>query len=348
MALNPDAMGRTLRRYTGTLVALAAVALVVILASPETEAHKGITSKYNYNVHIFPILKERCAVCHFEGGPAPMSLADWMKAVPWAESIREHLITEKMPPWFADPTGPAVRGGHQLTTKELDMLLSWVVGGTPRFDEKSFVFGPMAGVESPVYDGPPADWLAGTPDLKLQMPEAHTIAAGEMEAEHEFTIPTGLKEERWVRFADLLPGDRSMLRDAVVSVENGPVLLAWVPGHQAIDPPAGAAFRLPAGATLRVKMHYKKNYNDEQNAKSDRSSIGLYFADAPLSGRGIETLEIKPGEEASRFSSRLTTAARVVGFRPSFDQAYGSLLVEAVAPNGRRVPLLKLRSAQAQ
>jgi hypothetical protein len=120
-----------------------------------------------------------------------------------------------------------------------------------------------------------------------------------------------------------------------------------VPGHQAIDPPAGAAFRLAPASTLRVKIHYKKNYNDEQNAKTDRSSIGLYFADAPLSGRGIETLDIKPGEESSRFSARLTTAARVVGFRPSFDQAYSSVLVEAVAANGRRVPLLKLRSAQA-
>ena len=149
------------------ILALGVLVVVLAFGALRTEAHKGITSKYNYNIHIFPILKERCALCHYEGGPAPMSLGDWMKAVPWAESAREHLITEKMPPWYADPTGPAVRGGHFLPTQELDMLLSWLVGGTPRYDEKSFVFGPMAGVESPVYEGPPADWVAAASGAHL-------------------------------------------------------------------------------------------------------------------------------------------------------------------------------------
>jgi hypothetical protein len=348
MARSDKTWARGVHRHAWPLAALAVAAGVIAFWAPSTEAHKGITSKYNYNVHIFPILRDRCAGCHYTGGPAPMSLGDWMQAVPWAESIREHLITEKMPPWFADPTGPAVRGGHQLPTKDLDMLLSWVVGGTPRFDEKSFVFVPMAGVESPVYGGPSPDWAGGPPDLKLQMPAAHTLPAGVMEADHEVTIPTGLKQEQWVRFVDLLPGERSMVRDAVISIENGPVLAAWVPGHQPIDAPAGAAFRVPAGANLRLKIHYKKNYNDEQNAKSDRSSVGLYFTDAPLSGRSIDALVLSTSEDGIRLGGVMKTGGRVVGFRPSFDQAYSAVHVEAVAPNGRRVTLLKLRSAQPQ
>jgi hypothetical protein len=328
--------------------ALVALVLVHVFTMPTIEAHKGITSKYNYNVHIFPILRDRCATCHFEGGPAPMSLGDWMQAVPWAESMREQLITERMPPWFVDPTGPAVRGGHAISTKELDMLLSWVVGGTPRFDEKSFVFGPMAGVESPVYDGPPHDWVLGPPDLKLPMPAAHTLPPGKIEDEQEFTIPTRLKQECWVRFVDLLPGERSMVRDAIISIDNGPVLAAWVPGYQPIDAPSGAAFRIPAGAVLRLKIHYKKNYKDQQYAKSDRSVIGLHFTNEPLSGHSIESLVLNGPAEAGRFGGTMTTGGRIVAFRPSFDQAYSTVHVEAVAPNGRRVSLFKLRAAQPQ
>ena len=79
-----------------------------------------------------------------------------------------------------------------------------------------------------------------------------------------------------------------MVRDAIVTIENGPVLMAWVPGHDAIAAPSGAAFKLPAGAKLRLQIHYKKNWQDEQNAKTDRTTIGLYFTDEPISGRSIE------------------------------------------------------------
>ena len=337
------------------LAALALVVLIVAFAGPAPEAHKGITSKYNYNEHVFPILRERCGGCHFAGGPAPMSLVDYIAAVPWAESIRESLIAQKMPPWYADPMGPAVKGGHMLPTKELDILLSWVVGGTPRSDEKTFIFGDVQGVTSPTYEGPANDWSAGPPDAKIQMPAEHSLPAGKIEDDATFTLDTGLQQETWVRAVDFLPGERSMVREAVISLANGPVLAIWVPGNQAIAAPNGTAFKLPAGAKLSLKVYYKKNWNDEQNVKTDRSTVGLYTTEAPLSGRSIEAISLAYGEGNGgggggdkKFGGALKTAARVVALRPSFDQAYGSVTVDAVAPTGRRVTLLRLRAPQPQ
>ena len=91
-----------------------------------------------------------------------------------------------------------------------------------------------------------------------------------------------------------------MVRDAVISLENGPVLAAWAPGYDATAAPNGTAFKVPAGAKLHLKIHYKKSWLDEQNAKSDQSTIGLYFTDAPLSGRSIESLEVKGPNCTSR------------------------------------------------
>jgi hypothetical protein len=336
-----------------SLPILGFITLVVIFGAPATEAHKGITSKYNYNEHVFPILRERCGGCHYEGGPAPMSLVDYLAAVPWAESIREALIAEKMPPWYADPLGPAVKGAHSLPTRDLDILLSWVVGGTPRADEKTFIFGDIQGAQSPTYEGPAHDWSAGAPDVKIQMPAAHAVKEGVIEEDQTFTLDTGLKQETWVRAVDLLPGERSMVRDAVIALDNGTVLAAWNPGDQAIAAPSGAAFKLPAGAKLTLKIHYKKNWNDEQNVKTDRSTVGLYTTEAPLSGRAIESLSIPyPNGEGNggerKFGGTLKSAARIVAIRPTFDQPYASATVDAVAPSGRRVTLLRLRALQPQ
>lgn len=345
---------RTSPGLTSLCAALGLVALVVVFGAPTTEAHKGITSRYNYNEHVFPILRERCGSCHFAGGPAPMSLVDYLQAVPWAESIREALIAQKMPPWYADPLGPAVKGGHTIPTRELDVLLTWVVGGTPRADEKTFIFGDLQGSESPTYEGPANGWTGGPPDLKVEMPAAHSVPAGRIEEDKTFTLATGIKQETWVNAVDFLPGDRSMVREAIVALENGPVLAAWVPGYQAIATPSGTAFKLPAGAKLTLKIHYQKNWNDEQNEKTDRSTVGLYFTDAPLSGRSLQALSIAfPNGEADpaaqrTFDGTLKTGGRILGLRPSFDQPYASASIDAVAPSGRRITLLSLRAPQPQ
>jgi hypothetical protein len=329
------------------------VALFAVLATAPTEAHKGITSKYNYNEHVFPILRDRCGSCHFAGGPAPMSLVNYLEAAPWAESIREQLVAQKMPPWSADPLGPAVRGGHQISATELDILLSWAAGGTPRADEKTFVFGSIQGVTSPTFDGPPAEWTLGPPDLLVSMDAPYTVPAGKVEDEQTFVLPTGVTKPTWIKAVDLLPGTRSMVRDALISTDDGQVLAAWVPGHEMIAAPSGAAFRLVTGAKLQLRIHYRKNWQDEQADKSDRSTIGLYVTQAPLSGKPIAAAVVEsPGPSDSQggriLVATLEGPARVVALRPSVDRPYRSLAIEAHIDGGRRIPLLRLRSAQPQ
>ena len=332
------------RSATWTFAAGAAAFVLAALTAPATEAHKAITSKFTYNDHIYPILKERCARCHYEGGPTSMSLMTYQSAVPWAESMREQLVGQKMPPWYADPSGPAVKGGHMLTTKELDTLVTWAVGGAPQ--------GAL-GTDPPPYTPPAVQWHAGKPDLELQMPEAHTLKAGVLEDIKDFVIPTGLKQDTWIRAVDLLPGTPSMVRDAIVSLEDGTVLAAWVPGHEAHATPSGTAFKIPAGGSLKLQVHYKKHYLDEQNDTSDQTTVGLYVTEAPLSGRALQSMSVEgPQSEADSleprtFSAPLKTAGRIVALRPSFDQAYESVTIQAVVGE-RKVPLLKLSAAQPQ
>src|SRR6188768_1363902 len=125
----PMRLGELRRPSTGAMIVIATS--LAILQVPRPAAHKAITSPYTYNEHVFPILRDRCARCHAEGGPTPMSLTTYAASTPWAQSMREQLLWERMPPWYADPGGPAVKGSQALSPRELDVLITWATGGNP-------------------------------------------------------------------------------------------------------------------------------------------------------------------------------------------------------------------------
>lgn len=145
-----------------------------------------------------------------------------------------------------------------------------------------------------------------------------------------------------------------MVRDAVISVENGPVLAMWVPGNDSIAAPSGAAFKLSAGAKIQLQIHYKKPWQEEQNAKSDRSAVGLYFTDPPASGREIQALAVgspasgSQSADARTLTTTLTSPARLVAVRPAIDRPYAAVDVHAVTPSGNRVSILRLRAARPE
>ena len=333
-------------RKSFTVVTAGAAAIAVaLLASATIDAHKGITSKYTYNDDVYPILKNKCGSCHAEGGSAPMSLLKYSidagGAAAWAESIRENLVSEAMPPWYVDPTGPSVKNNHALTPRELDTIITWATGGTPQGNLN----------KKPVDTKVTFNWTLGKPDVSLQLPKPFSLAPGVMQDSLDTTIPTNFTEVKWVRAVDLLP-ETSIVRRATISLDGGPVLAVWEPGDEAVAAPGGTAFRIPAGANLHLQLAYKKNYLDEQQTKTDNSTIGLYLTEEPLSGKSIQSFAVdgpsSQGNDALNFSSTLTSAGRVLALRPLVDQPYLSVDIAAVSASGRRVPLLKLRGIRPE
>jgi mono/diheme cytochrome c family protein len=337
---------RHARVLTWGSVAAVTGALLLTSTATTVDAHKAKTSPFSYNVDIFPLLRDNCGRCHVDGGPAPMSLMTYDKdggAIAWAESIREMLLAGAMPPWYADPTGPAVRNNHALSPRELDKIITWATGGTPHGD---------LSIKLPDVKAK-KDWAGGKPDAELPMPQAYTMATGVMQASNEVTIPTNFTETKWVKGVDLLPGQTSMVRRAYISIEGGSLLHVWEPGDDVVDPPSGAAFKIPAGAKLHLKVDYKKSWQDEQKALDDKSVIGLYFTEAPLSGKAIESVTIdgpkgEGDQSAKAFTGTLATGGRIVGLRPMLDAPYAIVEVNAVAASGKKVPLLKLRNARPE
>ena len=279
-----------------------------------------------------------------------MSLVTYKTAMPWAQSIRDELTAGRMPPWPVDPTSPPIKGGYPISSRDIDMMVVWASGGTPES---------YTDAKPPEVSFNPK-WRLGPPDLKLAMDADHTVPPNAIEEVSEFSLPInlnetkGLNETRWIKAVDLMPGNPSVVRDAVISIENGPVLALWQPGSDAIPAPRGAGFRLAPGSKIHLQIHYKKHFDQEQNAVSDKSIVGLYFTDPPPSGRELQSFAIdspKSAGEASAsapFEGMLPKAARIVALRPMLDRAYESVNIDAITPSGGAVPLLRLHGPRPQ
>jgi hypothetical protein len=220
----------------------------------------------------------------------------------------------------------------------MDMLLTWASGGNPRgsLDQKL----PPVGLKT--------DWPGGTPDVEIPQPDAFTLAADKMADTHEFTSATGRAAARWGRAVDLRPGTPSIVRSAAIFVKGAPdqVLARWLPGHDAPPKLAGAAFRLPAGAELVARVRYKKTWSYEGKALSDRSTVGIYFADAaaatPLTPVTVTSQEV-PSTKGQTFTFSRTIDEDVRALAISPDQVPDNLAlqVEAVRPDGSRTPIIR-------
>jgi hypothetical protein len=326
------------------VIVLAGVFFFLSVADERTDAHKPVTSQYDYNKDIFPLLRDHCGSCHVPGGSAPMSLMTYRDAAPWAESIRDELTAGRMPPWPVDPMSPPVKGGQPISARDVDMIVVWASGGTPQGDPAT---------KLPAVTLNP-EWKLGPPDLKIPMEVEHTVPSGAIEDTFDLSLRVDLTETKWVRAADLMPGNATVVRDAIISIENGPVLALWEPGSDTTATPAGTAFRLAPGSKIHLEIHYEKHFDQEQQPVSDKSTIGLYFTEPPPSGREPQSFVIERTKNASDSSGSpsltgtLPGAVRIVALRPMLDRAYGSLDVDAVTPSGSHVPLLRLRGPRPQ
>lgn len=266
------------------VVAATALGALLVLPSAPGEAHKPITSPYTFNEDVFPIVRDRCAACHAKGGVAPMSLLTHAEAVPWGESMRVELMAGHMPPFRVDSAPGRFRNVQTLTARELNVLLTWASGGTPPGDPDK---APPPAVRDQL-------WPLGPPDLALPLPTEVTLKVDEQERVEEFIVDPALKTARWLRAVDVLPGTAAIVRSASVSVSTAGqspagsvgsaperLLALWLPGDLPVPLDPGAAFQVPAGATLTLRVRYRKTWEYERAAMSDRSTVGLYFAESP-------------------------------------------------------------------
>ena len=302
------------------------IASALAFATP-VRAHKPTVTTFTYNEDIYPIFDAKCGSCHRLGGVAPMSLLTYREAFPWAVSIKNEVLNLAMPPWFVDERVGAFKHRGALSAKEMDTIVDWCLGGSPEGD-------PLASSPSP----PSADsWPLGSPDLELAMPSGFELDADSSEAVEEIVLATRLPADRTLRAIDFRPGSANIVRSATMSLGNASEPLAtWVPGQVPQALPSGIGWHVPAGAQIRLRLHYKKTWLDEGSAVTDLSTLALYFHESEAA-KLVTTVAVNVGSPHT-----MGRDAELVALVPALETDVDAFSAELVLPNGSREALIRL------
>src|SRR5262245_5087783 len=68
--------------------------------SKEPPAEEGVT----WSKDVAPLVAEKCAGCHSDGGIAPFSMDRYEDVVPFAGLMAKQVEAGTMPPWLAEDT----------------------------------------------------------------------------------------------------------------------------------------------------------------------------------------------------------------------------------------------------
>lgn len=326
---------------------------------------KPIPDRVTYAEHTKSILDRSCVNCHRPGQLGPFSLQGYENARKWAPMIAETVTARRMPPWLASRGFNHFRDDISLTEYEIAVLNGWAKAGAPRGDAKKEPGDPK------YFTG---QWQLGEPDFIAAPSEPYELAAdGELDVYRRFVIRTDFKETKWVKAADVLPGNKSVVHHVIIYLDEmgatknerniyrigGNVfakqdlipdgsLGGWAPGGAISKPPDGLAFELKPGTTILVEVHYHKTGKPEK----DLTKIGIYFAKEPvqkaltLAWLPDPTFRIPPGKAdyTLRSSWRVPSDVTLHTITPHMHYRGKSMRVELVLPDGSKKPIILIEN----
>ncbi len=289
---------------------------------------------------IGPLMAANCMSCHRPGQVAPMSLLSYDDVVPWARSIRMVVGERIMPPWHADPQWGHFVNDRRLSEDEIGTMMAWIEAGTPRGDGT---------FTAPTYvDG---DWsLAaseGPPDYVFEMDEEWQMPAAGPDIYQHVYISTTHTEDIWLRGLEARGNSRIVHHIDIMAEhpdESRALLGIDLPGKPPDFFPEGNAILFPAGAQLRLTMHYHPNGEPQTN----RTRVGVWLARSPVQYQVIgdlvtdQTFEIPPYEPnyEHRAEKVFEEEADLLVLNPHMHYRGTDFMFQLVHPDGREETLL--------
>ena len=190
------------------------VALVVLLALSflAVGSAAGDTGP-TFSKQVAPILFKNCVKCHREGDLASrVPLVTFDSVRPWAESIKQQVMTREMPPWPADPSRSAkFRNDPRLSQQDIDTLVAWVNAGAPKGNDADLPPLPKF-----MEDG----WMHPQglkPDLVLSLPgEVHVPATGEIPYVR-LLVKVPFEGDRWIVASQTRPSNPHLVHHMAIT-----------------------------------------------------------------------------------------------------------------------------------
>ena len=323
-----------------------------------------VTTVPTFNKEVLPILQKHCQGCHRPGEVAPMSLLTYKDARPWAKAMKVAVVTQKMPPWFAEFGHFA--NDRTLSPADMNTLVSWVDNGAPEGDAK----------DAPPPLKFPEGWQI-KPDMIIEMPKPfHVKATGTINYQN-IKVHVNFPQDEWVVAAEMRAGNPKVVHhmraivvppgsewmgkavygeayedgsEAMTGAKEGTDLLGkYNPGlgaqHFDVD---GSAKLVPKGSDIVFNIHYTAVGTPED----DLSKVGLVFSKNPPMRRywmspgtpAAFNMVIPAGAENAEVVSEVTVGvdhAELVYIQPHMHLRGKDYELDAIYPTGEKQEIFK-------
>ena len=257
-------------------------------------AAMAASNNVTFNKDVLPVLQKNCQECHRPGEVAPMSLLTYSEARPWAKALKAAVVTQKMPPWFADPKYGHFANDRRLSPEEIAIISAWADNGAPEGDAK----------DKPAAKQFTSGWKI-KPDMVIEMPEAFPIQAKGTINYQYIRVKGNITQDLWVEAAEMRPSNPKVLHHGKVWVlppgskwmadavpgkpyeeketgknqqmDGNDILGKFNPGlgAQSFDI-GGSAKLIPKGSDFVFELHYTAS----GQPTSDISKVGIVLAKA--------------------------------------------------------------------
>ena len=356
-------------------------AAFVLIAGGTAAAAAADTPTFTEDVA--PILYANRVTCHRAGEVAPMSLITYQETRPWVRSIKNKVMSGEMPPWHADASVGRFLNERRLSDAERETIVEWVDAGAPEGDRAklppapTFAAGWQIGTPDVIIEMPeafdvPADgtiryqnFVAPTNFTEDKWVKAVEIRAGTPAAVHHILayarapdaeqrppsfklIPVGELAEAAAQ-AQAARAERARQSGRPAGRQRrgrGTLIGSMAPGTNPMVFAPGTALRVPKDTQVVFQIHYTAT----GEAVTDRSSIGMVFADAPPEhelrfGQILNPyFEIPAGEANQRVDAlvEFTEDTEVYALFPHTHLRDKRWEYELVYPDGRREAVLSV------
>jgi mono/diheme cytochrome c family protein len=325
-----------------------------------------------FSKDVAPIFQAKCQSCHEPGSIAPMSLATYKEARPWARSIKARVMSRQMPPWHIDRSVGVqkFKNDMSLSDEQVATIVAWVDAGAPEGNPADFT--PKRAATGLYWQGERDGY--GPPDIVITAP-MQTMPAVHQDVWWRPVQDIPITEPRWVKMVEIRPANiqgRKILHHSiayhilspenVAAVNTGtgrpgqpptaadlvnrrPMLMEWAIGKGYDRYMEGTGKVIMPGEKISWDQHIHAAGEEITSA----SEIGLWLYPKGQEPKkrsyligftglknGPAALDIPPNSIAhTEGFTVLRENAIITNFQPHFHLRGKAMQVEAILPDGR-------------
>ncbi|MEM6991059.1 MAG: hypothetical protein AAF721_11190 [Myxococcota bacterium] len=229
-------------------------------------------AEVTYTATIRPIIANKCAACHQDGGAAPFALSDYEGTSMWAVALADSVAERRMPPYYADNSGDcnSFQDSLWLTDDEIEAFAAWAEAGMPQGDPTIAAPDPRP---LPTLDGETVTLAMGAeylPDQSeaddyqcflVDSPGAVSVTGWDVRPGNDRIVHHVIGYQVVSASAAQQARDLSAGADGFDCSGTGPpvdaiALFGWAPGTGAVNFPEGLGFTIDGELPLILEVHY--------------------------------------------------------------------------------------------